>query len=232
MPETSGNLLLAALPPAVRRPCVDAGERVSVRAGEEIVTQGDRSRHAFFPTSAVCSLTMGLKSGDKAECASVGAEGMVGLALLTGAPRSPFSAIVQIAAAGYRVPLATLAELLQDHAPLREAMLTYTGFALSVVGRAMACDSYHSIAERLARWLLMTRDRAGADRFKLTQDFIAQMLAIRRQSVTVAARALQKAGLIRYAHGDIAILDGEALEESSCTCYQAVRREFERLLQP
>lgn len=125
MPDTSRNLLLDSLPAAARRPCLEAGERVRLGLGEEVVTQGDRARHAYFPGTAVCSLTMGLKSGDKA----------------SGASRSPIAAVVRIAGSGYRMPIAKFAELLQHNRPLREVILLYAGFALNVVGRSVACNS-------------------------------------------------------------------------------------------
>jgi CRP-like cAMP-binding protein len=224
MQENSGNLLLDALPAAVRGPCLAAGEAVDLRAGEEIVTQGERTRYAFFPASAVCSLTMGLKSGDKAECASVGAEGMIGVSLLTGAARSPFSAIVQIAGAGYRVPLPTLGALLHDNAALRDAVFVYAGFALNVVGRSVACNSYHSIAERLARWLLMMQDRTERDELALTHDMLSEMLAATRPRVSLAAGKLRALRTIDYQRGVIRILDRKRLEQLACECYDATRR--------
>lgn len=206
MPDTSGNLLLDSLPAAARRPCLEAGEQVSLGLGEEIITQGDRTRHAYFPGTAVCSLTMGLKSGDKAECAIVGAEGVIGLSLLSGASRSPIAAVVQIAGSGYRMPIASFAELLQHNRPLREAILLYAGFALNVVGRSVACNSYHSIVERLARWLLMTHDRVERDELSL--------------------RAMQ---VIDYQRGVARILDRKRLEQVSCECYEANRRYLQQL---
>ena len=224
MQENSRNLLLDALPVAARRSCLEAGESIDMRVGELIVTQGERSGYAFFPASAVCSLTMGLKSGDKAECASVGAEGMIGVSLLTGATRSPFSAIVQIAGAGYRVPLPTLSELLRGNAALRDAVFVYAGFALNVVGRSVACNSYHSIAERLARWLLMMQDRTERDELALTHDMLSEMLAATRPRVSLAAGKLRALRTIDYQRGVIRILDRKRLEQVACECYDATRR--------
>jgi CRP-like cAMP-binding protein len=224
MPDTSGNLLLDSLPVAARRPCLEAGEEVALALGEEIVTQGDRARYAFFPKSAVCSLTMGLKSGDKAECATVGTEGMIGVSLLTAPARSPFSAIVQIAGRGHRVPLGALAELVQHHRALREAVVVYAGFALNVVGRSVACNSYHSIVERLARWLLMTHDRVGSDELELTHDVLSQMLAATRPRVSLAAGKLRALRTIDYQRGVVRILDRKRLEQVACECYEATRK--------
>ena len=229
MADNTGNLLLDSLPASSRRACLEVCERVALEAGEEIVTQGERSRHAFFPASAVCSLTMGLHSGDKAECASVGAEGMIGLALIATPQRSPFSAIVQIAGTGYRVALPSMGELLQQHRPLRDAVLTYAGFALSSVGRSVACNSYHSIVERLARWLLMLRDRAAADELVLTHDTLSQMLAATRPRVSLAAGKLRAMRAIDYQRGVVRILDRKRLEQVACECYEATRRQRQLL---
>ncbi|HET7669923.1 MAG TPA: Crp/Fnr family transcriptional regulator [Burkholderiales bacterium] len=229
MQGNSGNLLLDALPPAVRRPCLEAGEAVEMRVGEQIVTQGERTHYAFFPASAVCSLTMGLRSGDKAECASVGAEGVIGVSLLAGASRSPFSAIVQVAGAGYRVPLPRIGELLQDSAPFRDAVFVYSGYALNVVGRSVACNSYHSIAERLARWLLMTQDRTEREELALTHDLLSQMLAATRPRVSLAAGKLRTLRTIDYQRGVIRILDRKRLEQVACECYDATRRYMQML---
>ena len=229
MVDPSGNLLLDSLPAAARRPFLEAAERIELRVGEEIVAQGERSKHAFFPASAVCSLTMGLKSGDKAECASVGSEGMIGVSLLTAPPRSPFAAIVQIEGLGYRVPLVAMSDLLQDHPPLREAVFTYTGFALSVVGRSVACNTYHSIVERLARWLLLMHDRVDRDEIALTHDMLSQMLAATRPRVSLAAAKLRSLRTIDYQRGVVRILDRKRLEQAACECYDATRRYRQHL---
>ena len=229
MPDLSGNLLLDWLPAASRRSCLEAGERVRVSVGDEIISQGDRAKRVFFPAGAVCSLTMGLQSGDKAECASVGAEGVIGLALLGAASRSPFSAIVQIAGGGYQVPIGRLAELIQNNRALRDAVLLYAGFALSVVGRSVACNSYHSIVERLARWLLMTHDRVGHEELLLTHDMLSQMLAATRPRVSLAAGKLRALQMIDYQRGVVRILDRKRLEQVCCECYQASRR-YQQLL--
>jgi len=222
--ETSGNLLLDSLPAVARRPCLEVAEPIEVRAGEELITQGDRTKYAFFPASAVCSVTMGLKTGDKAECASVGAEGMIGVALLASPPRSHFAAIVQIPGRGYRVPLPALNELLHQHRALRDAVFLYAGFALNLVGRSVACNSYHSIVERLARWLLVVHDRVERDELTLTHEMLSQMLAATRPRVSLAAAKLRAMNTIEYQRGLVRILDRKRLEQASCECYEATRR--------
>ena len=224
MADTSGNLLLDSLPLATRRACLDAAESVELGAGEEIVVQGERSRSAFFPASAVCSLTMVLKSGDKAECATVGAEGMIGVSLIATPPRSAFSAVVQVAGLAYRLPLASVGELLQQHRALRDAVLAYTGFALNVVGRSVACNSYHSIVERLARWLLVLHDRVEREELELTHDMLSQVLAATRPRVSLAAGKLRSLRTIDYQRGLVRIVDRKRLEQVACECYETTRR--------
>jgi CRP-like cAMP-binding protein len=229
MADNCGNLLLDSLPAITRRAFLEPAEKVDLRLGEQIITQGDRARYAFFPTSAVCSLLMGLKSGDKAECATVGAEGMIGVSLVATAPPSGFSAIVQIAGAGYRLPLPTVSELVQHHRPLCDALLVYAGFALNAVGRSVACNSYHSIVERLARWLLILHDRVERDELALTHDMLSQMLAATRPRVSLAAGKLRSLHTIDYQRGVLRILDRKRLEQVACECYEATRRNRQML---
>lgn len=229
MPEGPPNLLLNALPPATRRACVEAADEASLQFGEEIATQGDRAKYVYFPGSAVCSLTVGIKSGDKAECAIVGAEGVVGVSLLGGAPRNAFTAIVQVAGTGYRIPIARFTELMQQHRALHDAILTYAGFALNVLGRSVACNSYHSIVERLARWLLTMHDRVERDELSLTHDMLSQMLTATRPRVSLAAARLRGMQIIDYRRRTIRILDRRRLEQVSCECYEANRRHLQLL---
>jgi CRP-like cAMP-binding protein len=224
MPDLSGNLLLDDLPISVRRSCLQSGEHVSVVVGEEVVAQGDRATHAFFPSSAVCSLTMGLKSGDKAEAATVGREGFIGLSLVNAPARSPFAGIVHVAGDGYKLGLPKLASLLDQHRELREAVLVYAGYALNLVGRSVACNAYHSIVERLARWLLIIQDRVKRDEFSLTHDILSQMLAATRPRVSLAAAKLRASQIIDYRRGFVRILDRKKLEQVACECYEAAKR--------
>ena len=143
--------------------------------------------------------------------------------------RRASAAVVQIAGSGYRMPLSSFAELLQHNRPLREAILLYAGFALNVVGRSVACNSYHSIVERLARWLLMTRDRVERDELSLTHDMLSQMLTATRPRVSLAAGKLRAMQVIDYQRGVVRILDRERLEQVSCECYEANRKYLQLL---
>ena len=229
MVEASLNHLLNSLPAAARRQCLDAAEKLDFRFGEEIATQGDRAKDVYFPTTAVCSLTLGIQSGDKAECAIVGAEGVIGASLVGGASRNAFSAVVQVGGSGYRIPLPRFTELMDEHRALHDAMLAYAGFALNVVGRAVACNSYHSIVERLARWLLTMHDRVERDELALTHDMLSQMLTATRPRVSLAAAKLRGMKIIDYRRRMIRILDRKRLEHLSCECYEANRKYLQLL---
>ena len=229
MVEAPLNHLLNSLPAAARRECVDAAEKIDFRFGEEIATQGDRAKYVYFPTTAVCSLTVGIQSGDKAECAIVGAEGVIGASLVGGASRNAFTAVVQVGGSGYRIALPRFAELMDEHRALHDAMLAYTGFALNVVGRAVACNSYHSIGERLARWLLTMHDRVERDELALTHDMLSQMLTATRPRVSLAAAKLRGMKVIDYRRRMIRILDRKRLEHLSCECYEANRKYLQLL---
>jgi CRP-like cAMP-binding protein len=229
MVEASLNHLLNSLPVATRRQCLDAAEKLDFRFGEEIATQGDRAKYVYFPTSAVCSLTVGIQSGDKAECAIVGAEGVIGVSLVGGASRNAFTAVVQVGGSGYRIPLGRFTELMDEHRTLRDAMLAYAGFVLNVVGRSVACNSYHSIIERFARWLLTMHDRVERDELALTHDMLSQMLTATRPRVSLTAAKLRGMKIIDYRRRMIRILDRKRLEQLSCECYEANRRYLQLL---
>jgi CRP-like cAMP-binding protein len=229
MVEALPNLLLNSLPAATRRECLEAGEKVEFRFGDEIATQGERAKYVYFPGSAVCSLTVGIKSGDKAECAIVGAEGVIGVSLVGGASRNAFSVVVQVGGSGYRIPLARFDDLMQQHRTLHDAMLAYAGYALNVVGRSVACNSYHSIVERLARWLLAMHDRVEREELALTHDMLSQMLTATRPRVSLTAAKLRGMKIIDYRRKTIRILDRKRLEQVSCECYEANRRYLQLL---
>ncbi len=234
MAHTTGNLLLDHLPPLVRSLCLEHGERVNVEAGDEILRQGELATHAFFPASAICSLTVGLKSGNKAEAAVVGREGLIGISLISGPGVSAYAAMVNIKGQGYRIPLNLLAGLLDRDAALRRALFIYAGFRLNVLGRSVACNAYHSIVERLARWLLLTQDRIQRDEVVLTHEMLSEMLAATRPRVSLAAAKLRKLEIIDYRRGLFRILDRKRLERTACECYEATKAHQKMLpwLQP
>ncbi|MGQ0544812.1 MAG: Crp/Fnr family transcriptional regulator [Betaproteobacteria bacterium] len=220
----TGNSILDALPSAARRAFHKAA-LVDLPAGTELVNQGERIIHAFFPTTAVCSMVVELASGDKAETATVGSDGFVGVPLVLGAPVSHSSGIVQVPGGGYRLPAKQLLELCREHEGFRRALFGYTAFELRLASRSVACNSFHSVRQRLARWLLFTHDRAGTDEFPLTHEALSAVLGATRPRVTQAAARLRAEGVIAYERGRIRILERARLEAAACECYEETRRK-------
>ena len=186
--------------------------------------------HVYFPLSGVMSLIVALRAGEAVEVGTVGNEGMVGTAVFLGAERSPLKAISQVSGQCLRMRADNFKRSLDEHPEFTDMVRRYTHGMVTQISQTTACNHVHSVQERMCRWLLMTHDRVGADEFHLTQEFLAQMLGVRRPSVTVAAGLLQKAGLIRYQRGRIRVVDRAGLEAGSCECYDTVRQEFDRLL--
>lgn len=177
------------------------------------------------------SLVIEMQNGGTVEVGTVGNEGMVGTPVFLGAERSPTKAFCQVPGECSRMPTAAFKkELAEADGILRQLISRYAQAMINQISQSVACNHLHSVEERTCRWLLMTHDRVGSDDFLLTQEFLAQMLGVRRSSVTVAAGLLEKAGLITYKRGRITVLDRERLEQASCECYQVVRREYDRLL--
>lgn len=186
-------------------------------------------RHVYFPLSGVASVVISMKDGVTVEVGLIGNEGMVGIPAFLGADRSPTKAFTQVPGDALRMRADTFKRL-ADNGPLRDIVQCYSQALLTQISQSVACNHLHSVEERMCRWLLMTHDRIGADEFPLTQEFLAQMLGVRRPSVTVIAGRLQRAGLISYHRGQVRIRKRQGLEAASCECYGVVKAEFDRLL--
>jgi CRP-like cAMP-binding protein len=219
--SVTGNALLDSLPAATRRFCTMAAQRQTWRREQQLIGQGAQATHVFFPAGAVCTLTMELASGSKAEAATTGREGVIGLASLYGQARSPYSAYVLIPGDGYAIELPLLTSLLHRSRCFGEVLLTYATLRLNVQSRMTACNAYHSIEQRIARWLLTMQDRAGCDGFALTHVTLSEMVAATRPKVSVAAARLRESGVIDYRPGYLTILNRAGLQEVSCDCYEA-----------
>jgi CRP-like cAMP-binding protein len=205
-------------------------EPVEVTVGQ-VLWPADGPIHAvYFPRTSVCSLLTPLADEAPVESATVGYEGIVGVPVVLGAPRTHTQAIGQIAGTAARVDARRFREWLATADGALPLFLRYAQVLLEQTAQSVACNRKHEMDERCARWLLATRDRVGADGFQLTHDFLAAMLGVRRASVTLAAGMLQQAGLIRYSRGRVTVLDSERLEEASCECYGVVRAQHELLL--
>jgi CRP-like cAMP-binding protein len=224
------NRLLARLPGEEHARLLPHLEKVSLPYRQILYEPGAAISHVYFPEGGVFSLITPMASSPSVEMATIGNEGMVGLPVFLGADRMPSGAITQISGEALRMSAETFKQQVKRDSPLHDLLQRYTLALFNLVAQSAACNRVHSIEERCGRWLLMTHDRVEADEFSLTQDFLAQMLGVRRPSVSLVASTLQRAGLIRYRRGRITILDRQGLEAAACECYRVIRDEFDRLL--
>lgn len=226
------NLLLATMPDAERRRLVAACESVDLRSGSVLCRQRTRMRHVYFPTGSVISLLSQVDGRPGLEVGLVGAEGAVGIALALGVSTAPVSLIVQGSGPALRIEATRFRAELDHSAALKDAISRYLYVFISQLAAMAPCARFHMVEARLARWLLMTRDRAASDDFYLTQEFIAYMLGVRRVGITRAARVLSARRLVSYSRGNINILDVRGLEAASCSCYATSRDTYARLMRP
>ena len=213
------NKLIDSLPAASRKRLLAVAEPVALEYKRILATSGEALTHAWFPTTAFISL---LVPGDKGriEVAIVGREGLFGLGVAFGVRESDVEAIVQGAGTALRVPAADLRRLLKDDRALRERLDRYAYVMLTVLARNASCNRFHRVEQRMARWLLMSADRAQSAMFDITHAFLAEMLGVRRVGVTTAANKLQDQGIITYSRGTVAIRDGDGLKRTACSCYR------------
>lgn len=224
------NHLLTALPDRDRRRLLARCEQVDLRFLEVLCRPGDPIRHIFFPTEGFVSLITPVDGHVDLEVGLVGDEGMVGTAALMGVDASLVRALVQGAGAAWRMESATFHRELKRSAALQRNLNRYLYVTLSQLARTVGCARFHLVESRLARWLLMTCDRAHADEFRITHDFLAYMLGVRRAGVTRAASSLRKLGLIHYSRGKLTILDKRGLEDAACKCYAADKQTYHQVL--
>jgi CRP-like cAMP-binding protein len=226
------NLLLEALPAAERRALGRYLKRIEVQQHKILFDIRDPIRDVYFPLDAVVSLVIPLSTGEVVETAMVGRDGVIGAAAALNGRVSLSRAIVQIGGSFMRCAVDPLKQLVRDHAHLRGLLGGHEQALFAQAQQAAACNATHVIESRLARWLLRAADLHGADELPLTQEYIAQMLGVRRTSVTMVARTLQQAGMIRYTRGHIKLLDIQALQDTACECYDAVKANYAALVQP
>ena len=187
-------------------------------------------KHLYFPTTCIVSLLYSMSNGATAEMGLVGNDGVVGIALFMGGNTVPNRAVVQVAGDALKVPAPVLQQEFKLGGPCQIALLRYTQALMPQISQTAVCNRLHLVEQRLCRWLLLCHDRTPSDKIRLTQEYIANMLGVRREGVTNAAGHLQAAGLIRYVRGDITILNRQGLEKASCECYQVPKTESDRLL--
>jgi len=229
-PSPNLNHLIAALPAAEFESLREALEPVPLLLGQMLYEPGVRLHHVYFPTTAVVSLHHVMASGASAETCSVGREGMVGVALIMGGDTTPSSAVVQTGGQGYRMARGTLLQAFEGPGQLRRLLLRYTQALITQIAQTAVCYRHHNIEQQLSRWLLSAVDRAPPGEMVMTQELVASMLGVRRESVTLAAGHFQDAGYIRYRRGHITVLDPAGLESCACECYDVVKTEMHRLL--
>jgi len=224
------NHLLAALPAAEFGRLAPHLELVPMLLGESLYEPGSQLQHVYFPTTAIVSLLYILESGSSAGIAGVGNEGILGISLFMGGDTTPSSAVVQIAGHGYRLQGRLLKEEFNRAGLMQSLLLRYTQALLTEMAQTAACNRHHSIEQQLCRWLLLTLDRLPSNELIMTQELVASALGVRREGITEIAARLQRAGLIRYRRGHIAVLERSGLEARACECYAVLKRELGRLL--
>jgi cAMP-binding proteins - catabolite gene activator and regulatory subunit of cAMP-dependent protein kinases len=233
MPELHNprqNHLLAALPEAEYGRLLPHLDLIELPLGEAIYESGDKLQYAYFPTDCIISLLYVMASGESAEIAVVGNEGVLGIALFMGGDTMPNRAVVQSAGLGYRLRSTLIQQEFGRNGPLLHLLLRYTQALITQMAQTAVCNRHHNVDQQLCRWLLLSLDRLPGNQLTMTQELIANMLGVRREGVTEAAGKLHRAGLIDYSRGHIIVLDRPGLEARVCECYQVVKTEFDRLL--
>jgi CRP-like cAMP-binding protein len=224
------NKILQRLPEAEFERIAEQMERVTPALGEIVTRPGEPPKWVHFPESGVLSSMVVLEDGSTVEASTVGNEGMDGLYLLADQLANPYKVNVQVAGEFLRIPAATFRRVLQENSAMFQLLLRYGLVSLQRGAQNAACIQHHTIEERMCRWLLETAHRKGEDRFGLTQEFLSDMLGVRRQSVNLTARVLQRANLITYHRGELTILDRAGLEETSCECFRVTTEMYERAM--
>ena len=229
-PSRTANQLLDRLPENERKRLLPSLETISLPHGYELCSQDGPMAHVYFPTSGVCSVVSVTDDGRIVEAATIGNEGMLGITAMLGLDFSPSRAISQVSGTALRMPTPAFLKAMDPAGSLDRIVRQYIAFSLRYAYQTVACNALHSVEERMCRWLLMTHDRVGREEFMLTQEFLAEMLGVRRQSVTVVAGILQAAGFISYRRGVMNIINREGLEGASCECYESTRWYYERIM--
>lgn len=220
------NRLIESLSPQARQKILDLCEPVTLVAGTILCEPDKPFQHVYFPITGFITLLTTLRDHQPLEMGLIGNEGMLGVTLALGVKSAPMQAIVQGTGTALRMTAEQLRQELLNHPTLALTFNRYLYVLMAQLAQTAACSHFHEIGPRLARWLLMTHDRAHADHFHLTQEFLASLLGVRRSGITVAAGALQKRKLIRYTRGKIIILDRKGLEGSACECYDAATKNY------
>jgi len=228
---TAQNRLLARMSPALYEKLAPNLKLVSLPQGKILHHPGEVIEYLYFPIDCMLSITITMKDGNTAETGIVGNRDVLGInAFMGGQETTQTEYIVQIAGKALRIEARLLKEEFDCNKEMRDVMLRYTQALIAHISQTTACNGLHALEQRLARWLLEVQDRIESDELRLTQEFIGDMLGVRRAGVTQAAQKLQAEGLIEYSRGKVKIIDHQGLEASACECFRTVRDEFDRLL--
>jgi len=225
-----GNKLLATVPTEEYERLVPNLEAVSLSFKQYLYEPNEPIEYIYFPKSGVVSVLTVMEDGGTVEVATVGNEGMIGIHVLLGADRVPTETFVQVPGDALRMKVDVFKKEVFPGSPLHNLLLRYTQTLITQLSQSAACNRLHSVEKRACRWLLLTHDRVDSDQFPMTHEFLAEMLGVRRASVSEVAATLQKAGLIRYQRGKMTICDRKGLEAGSCECYEVFKRQYTRLL--
>lgn len=229
-PEPKANRILGALPEADYARLLPDLEYIALPLGMTMSESGDHVNFLHFPTSGIISLIYDLQDGSSSEIALVGNEGMIGISIFMGGESMPSSTVVQSVGDAYRLSRNVMKQEFARGGQLQHLALLYTQALIAQTSQTAVCNQHHSLDQQLCRWLLMSADRLHENKLVVTQELIAHLLGVRRESISMAAGELQKEGLITYARGLIRITDRPRLEQRVCECYMSVRHEYARLL--
>lgn len=228
--SSSRNRLVARLDPRDEAALHPALQEVPLEYDKVLCEAWHPIEFVYFPTSGVASMVKNMSDGNSSEVGTIGKEGVVGTPLLFGLDAGPATVHMQIPGEGLRLPARIFRDALARSPSLQRLMQNYAFAMFNQVTQLAACNHFHDVEQRCARWMVMVQDRMPGDDFPLTHEVLSLMLGVRRSSVTVAAGRLSDAGLIEYRRGKVTILDRAGLEKRSCECYRSIRREYERLL--
>jgi len=224
------NRLLAKLPRKEYQRLLPQLKRITLTFGEVLYDPGDPIKEVYFPNDSIISLLSSVAERSTLEVGMVGNEGMAGLPVFMGVSVSAARALVQASGSAMKMTSVAVRNEANHMGSLHRLLHRYTHTLLTQISQSSACNRFHGVEARLARWLLMTRDRVGADEFRLTQDFMSNMLGVRREGVNKAAGTLQARQLIRYSRGIIVVLNRAGLEAASCTCYAMIKADSDSYL--
>lgn len=223
------NSLIDNLPRRERKSILQRCQPVDLIFGAVLCSPDQPFEHVYFPLSGFISLVVTVSGHRPLELGLIGNEGVLGATLALGVDEAPVRAVVQGEGTALRMTAAQLRRELRRSPGLLLALNRYLYVSLTQLSQTAACTAFHEVEPRLARWLLMSHDRAHADHFHLTHEFLADMLGVRRSGITIAAGVLQRRKLIRYSRGDISVLDRKGLEAASCECYGALVEDYAQL---